>query len=103
MFVKIFFGLFSATFCQILSFYGLQFFPAINNFLGPLLSYLAENSAIWHQWSMCATVYPHGRGLSGYRLLGRRGTNVVFTLFSHGWVAEKSSMTLPAGKIQFPD
>jgi hypothetical protein len=25
-----------------------QFFPAMDNFLGPLLSYLAENSAIWH-------------------------------------------------------
>jgi hypothetical protein len=43
-------GLFSATFCQILEFYGLQFFPAMDNFLEPLLSYLAENSAIWQQW-----------------------------------------------------
>jgi hypothetical protein len=42
-------SLFSATFCQILPFYGLQFFPAMENFLGPLLSYLAENSAIWQQ------------------------------------------------------
>jgi hypothetical protein len=43
--VKIFSGLLSATFCQILPFYGLQFFPAMDNFLGPLLSYLAEISA----------------------------------------------------------
>jgi hypothetical protein len=47
---KIFSGLFSATFSQILPFYGLEFFPAMDNFLGPLLSYLAENSAIWQQW-----------------------------------------------------
>jgi hypothetical protein len=47
---KIFSGLFSATFCSFLPFCGLQFSPAMKNFLPPLLSYLAENSAIWQQW-----------------------------------------------------
>jgi hypothetical protein len=92
MFVKIFLGLFSATFCQILPFYSLQFFSAINNFLGPLLSYLAENSAIWHQCKIqpaanqCCQVGPSSQRLSSDRtgeigvhesgLMHRKGTNV---------------------------
>jgi hypothetical protein len=48
-FYKRFFGLFSATFEQIRRFSGHRFFPAKNNFLGPVLSYLAEKSAIWQQ------------------------------------------------------
>jgi hypothetical protein len=41
---------FSASFLKLLRqirpFYGHQFFPAKNDFLGPVMSYLAENSAI---------------------------------------------------------
>jgi hypothetical protein len=48
-FYKRFFCLFSATFEQIRRFSGHRDFPAKNNLLGPVLSYLAKNSAIWQQ------------------------------------------------------
>jgi hypothetical protein len=48
-FYKRFFGLFSATFEQIRRFSGHRFLPAKNNFFRPVLSYLAEKSAIWQQ------------------------------------------------------
>jgi hypothetical protein len=43
-------NIFRPLFCHFLPFYSPKFFPANDNFLGPLLSYLAENSAIWQQW-----------------------------------------------------
>jgi hypothetical protein len=46
-------NIFRPHFCHFLPnfaiYHGLQFFPAMDNFWGPLLSYLTENSAIWHQ------------------------------------------------------
>jgi hypothetical protein len=44
-----FFALFSATFGQNWLFSVHQFFPTKNYLLWPILSYLAENSAIWQQ------------------------------------------------------
>jgi hypothetical protein len=45
-----FFGLFSVTFVQNRPLSGQQFFPTKKYFLGPVLSYLAENSVIWQKW-----------------------------------------------------